>query len=171
MTCIFRSLAAALLAVGVSVPVVACTTTGGTATISTAELSADAGAIAYAAQAIEAIPTLSSHLSTDQVAQVNDALAQIKTITAQISAASGGTIDINTGKGWASSLATEFQVVLTVAGTVASTLDPAVAGYIKTAEQIIPLIEAAAGLTPATVSLVATAPSAPAIRADLYRGI
>ncbi|ACI52411.1 conserved hypothetical protein [Gluconacetobacter diazotrophicus PA1 5] len=43
--------------------------------------------------------------------------------------------------------------MLTIAGTVASALDPSVAGYIATAEQIIPLIEAAVGLTPAKLSL------------------
>ncbi|WP_043458994.1 hypothetical protein [Gluconacetobacter diazotrophicus] len=59
----------------------ACTMTGSTTTIDTAELAADAGAIDFAAQAIESIPTLSSHLSADQVAQVNAALTRIKTIT------------------------------------------------------------------------------------------
>lgn len=171
MNRISHQIAAAVLAAALTVPVVACTTTGTTTTINTAELAADAGALDFAAQAIESIPTLSSHLSADQIAQVNAALTQIKTITAQINASTSGSIDINTGRGWASSLATEFQTVLSVAGTVASALDPAVAGYIQTAEQIVPLIEAAVGLTPAAVSVTATALPAPQVRAALYRGV
>ncbi|MBB2180047.1 hypothetical protein [Gluconacetobacter tumulicola] len=158
------------LGLGVAASLGACATIGGTTRIDTAELAADAGAIDFAAQAIEAIPGLSAHLSTDQVARINGALTQIRTITAQIDAASGGAIDIETGKGWASSLAGEFQTILTIAGTVASALDPAVGGYITTAEQIIPLIEAAVGLAPASMS-VAAAGDAPAVRAALYRGV
>lgn len=158
------------LGLGVAMTLGACTTIGGTSSIDTAELAADAGAIDFAAQAIEAIPTLSSRLSADQVAQVNAALARIRTVTAQINAVSGGTIAIDTGKGWASALAGDFQTILTIAGTVASALDPAVAGYIATAEQIIPLIEAAVGVTPASVSVVAVG-DAPAVRAALYRGL
>ncbi|MBB2205633.1 hypothetical protein [Gluconacetobacter takamatsuzukensis] len=159
-----------LLGLGMATGLGACTMGGGSVGIDTAELAADAGAIDFAAQAIEAIPGLSSHLSAAQVAQVNAALDGIRTVTAQIDAASGGAIDIATGKGWASSLATEFQTVLTIAGTVASALDPAVAGYIATAEQIVPLIEAAVGLAPAGVSMAA-AGDAPAVRAALYRGV
>ena len=149
----------------------ACTVAGGTASIDTAELAADAGAIDFAAQAIEAIPGLSAHLSADQVARVNEALGRIRTVTAQINAASGGAIDIETGRGWGAALAGAFQSILTVAGTVASALDPAVAGYITTAGQIIPLIEAAVGLTPATVMTATAAGDAPAVRAALYRGL
>ncbi len=156
----------------------ACTVAGGTASIDTAELAADAGAIDFAAQAIEAIPGLSAHLSADQVARVNEALGRIRTVTAQINAASGGAIDIETGRGWGVALAGAFQSILTVAGTVASALDPAVAGYITTAGQIIPLIEAAVGLTPGTVTATAMATmtataagDAPAVRAALYRGL
>ena len=61
---------------------------------------------------------------------------------------------------------------------MASALDPAVAGYITTAGQIIPLIEAAVGLTPGTVTATAMATmtataagDAPAVRAALYRGL
>lgn len=165
---------ATVLAMGLG----ACTVAGGTASIDTAELAADAGAIDFAAQAIEAIPGLSAHLSADQVARVNEALGRIRTVTAQINAASGGAIDIETGRGWGVALAGAFQSILTVAGTVASALDPAVAGYITTAGQIIPLIEAAVGLTPGTVTATAmatmtatTAGDAPAVRAALYRGL
>lgn len=149
----------------------ACTVAGGTASIDTAELAADAGAIDFAAQAIEAIPGLSAHLSADQVARVNEALGRIRTVTAQINAASRGAIDIETGRGWGAALAGAFQSILTVAGTVASALDPAVAGYITTAGQIIPLIEAAVGLTPGTVMATTAAGDAPAVRAALYRGL
>lgn len=159
-----------LLGLGVATVLGACTVSGGTASINTAELAADAGAIDFAAQAIEAIPGLSAHLSADQVARINEALGGIRAVTAQIDAASGGVIAVETGKGWARSLAGEFQTILTIAGTVASALDPAVAGYITTAEQIVPLIEAAVGLTPATVSVAATG-DAPAVRAALYRGV
>ncbi|MFT8646338.1 MAG: hypothetical protein ABF854_18365, partial [Gluconacetobacter sp.] len=74
-------------------------------------------------------------------------------------------------RGWGAALAGAFQSILTVAGTVASALDPAVAGYITTAGQIIPLIEAAVGLTPATVMATTAVGDAPAVRAALYRGL
>ncbi|MFT8680412.1 hypothetical protein [Gluconacetobacter sp.] len=160
-----------LLGLGTVTVLGACTLAGSTASINTAELAADAGAIDFAAQAIEAIPGLSAHLSADQVARVNEALGRIRTVTAQINAASGGAIDIETGRGWGAALAGAFQSILTVAGTVASALDPAVAGYITTAGQIIPLIEAAVGLTPATVMATTAVGDAPAVRAALYRGL
>ncbi|MBB2156870.1 hypothetical protein HLH33_11205 [Gluconacetobacter diazotrophicus] len=152
-----------------------CTAGTGGVRIDTAELNADAGAIAFAAQAIESVPALSSHLSADQVAEVNAALTRIKEITAQINAASGGTIDIQTGKDWASSLASEFQTILTIAAPVVSAFAPGVGTYIQTAEQIIPLIEAAVGLAPASMAGVGGARpgggDAPALRAALYRGV
>ncbi|MBB2159285.1 hypothetical protein [Gluconacetobacter sacchari] len=157
------------LGLGLAAGLGACAAIGDSTRIDTAELAADAGAIDFAAQAIEAIPSLSAHLSAGQVAQVNAALARIAAITAQVDAVSGGAIDIGTGRGWASALAGDFQTVLTVAGTVAATLDPAVAGYLATAERIVPLIEAAAGLGPARLS-VAAGGGAPAVRAALYRG-
>ena len=150
----------------------ACTVSGTASSINTAELAADASAIDFAAQAIEAIPSLSGHLTADQVASVNAALANIKTITAEINAASGGSIAIDTGKNWTSSLVTEFNTILSVAGTVASTLDPSVAGYITTAHAIIPLIEAAVGLNAASVSASAHVTEAPTqVRAEIYRGV
>ena len=150
----------------------ACTVSGPSTSINTAELAADASAIDFAAQAIEAIPSLSGHLTADQTASINVALANIKTITAQINAASGGSIAIDTGKTWTSSLVTEFNTILSVAGTVASTLDPSVAGYITTAQAIIPIIEAAVGLNSVSVSAVAHAPEAPTqVRAEIYRGV
>ncbi|GBQ29817.1 hypothetical protein HLH34_09470 [Gluconacetobacter azotocaptans] len=158
----------ALLA-GLGLSLSACTTVGGTTAIDTAELNADAGAIAFAAEAIEAIPGLSSHLSPDQVARVNAALGRIKDISAQIDAASGGAIDIDTGKGWASALASEFQTILTIATPIVSAFAPGVGAYIQTAGQIIPLLLQAVGLTPASVSVTPDTPSA--VRAALYRGV
>jgi hypothetical protein len=162
---------AVALLFGLGVMASACTTTGGTTAIDTAELAADAGAVDFAAQAIEAIPGLSAHLTAAQTAQVNDALAQIKTITAQINAASGGAIDIRTGQGWASALASEFQTILGIATPIVSAFAPEVGVYIQTAEQIIPLIEAAVGVTPAGVSVSVGARPAAQVRAALYRGV
>ncbi|GBQ90443.1 hypothetical protein AA13595_2894 [Gluconacetobacter johannae DSM 13595] len=164
-------LAGMALLVGLGLSMSACATTGGTTTIDTAELNADAGAVAFAAEAIEAIPGLSSHLGADQVAQVNAALERIKTITAQINAASGGAIDIDTGKGWASSLASEFQTILTIATPIVSAFAPGVGAYVQTAGQIIPLLLQAVGLTPAAMSAGPGAPPAPAVRAAIYRGV
>ncbi|MBB2200682.1 hypothetical protein [Gluconacetobacter tumulisoli] len=166
-----RPLAGVALLAAVGLSVSACTTTGSGTVINTAELNADAGAIAFAAEAIESIPTLSAHLTADQVAQVNAALTRIRTITAQINAASGGAIDIETGKGWASSLASDFQTILTIATPIVSAFAPGVAVYVQTAEQIIPLLEAAVGLAPAAMTAAPGAPSAPAVRAALYRGV
>lgn len=150
-----------------------CGMPGGTVAIDAAELAADAGAVAFAAEAIEAVPGLAAHLTADQAVSVQQALAQIRAVTAEINAASAGaasagTIALETGKGWASALVSAFRTMLAIAAPVVASCAPAVAPYIQTAEQIIPVLEQVAGLTQA-VPMRGSVPAA-AIRAALYRG-
>lgn len=149
----------------------ACTTSNGTATISTSELNADVAAITFAAQAIEAVPAIESHLTDAQKLSLQNALTNIKNVAAQVAANSSGSISINVGKEWVNSLIPEFQTILAIAAPIVQQYDPTIAGYMTTAEQIIPLVEALVGITTSSVSLAGAAPdAAPALRARIYQG-
>lgn len=146
----------------------ACTTIGSTTTFNTSELAADAAAIAYAAQAIEQIPSLSSHLSTDDAAKVNSLLAEIKSITATIAANSNGAVSVDTSKDWSKKLGQDLATLLQVVGPIVGSFVPGATGYLATVQQLVPLVEA---LTGAVGAESAHAVSAPMVRARVYQGV
>lgn len=168
-----RNAAAFGLCAALMLSTAACTKTGNTATISTSELNADVAAITFAAQAIEAVPAIESHLTDAQKLSITNALTNIKNVAAQVAANSNGSVAINVGKKWVNDLVPEFQTILAIAAPIVKQYDPTVAGYMTTVEQIIPLVEALVGVstTSTSVALTAVAPhTAPAIRARIYQG-
>ncbi|AQS88291.1 hypothetical protein AA101099_1754 [Neoasaia chiangmaiensis NBRC 101099] len=164
-----RRFLAAFAALALTVSVSACSTSGSTTTFSTAELNNDATAIAYAVQAIENIPGIESHLTAAQKTQFVGLVEQIKSVTAQIAANSNGSVSFDTGKDWAKHLGDDLQTLLSIATPIVQAYDPTAAGYMSTVSQMIPLVEALAGV--ASVEAKALPDNAAQVRARIYQGV
>lgn len=147
----------------------ACSTSGSVTTFNTTELNTDAQAIAYAAQVLETMPSVEAHMSTADQATFNNAIAQIKSITATIQANTNGSVEVNTGKEWAKSLGDDLNVLLTIATPIVQAYAPSEASYVSTVQEMLPLIEALAGIS--SVGVVGSHSVEPpaVVRARIYQ--
>lgn len=136
-----------------TLPLAACSGNGTTESFNTAELDKDAQAISYAAKTLLSMTVFTSHLTADQLTNVNAIFDKITQITSEISANSSGTITITVGKQWASALMTEFQELLTIAQPIVAEFDPSASDYITAAEALIPLLEVLGATLTSSASL------------------
>lgn len=153
----------------------ACSTnpTQHTATFNVSEFASDAQAIAYAATIITNLDVVKDHIGTEDRAHINTILADIKSITSQATANSGGTITIDTGKTWVKSLAGELQNLLTITAPIVKQYDATAASYMTTVSEMIPLINALIGGVSVTENEAAVSESvepAPIVRSKIYAG-
>lgn len=168
----------------------ACSTDAAThtTTFNVSEFASDAQAVAYASTIIANLDVVKAHIGKEDSDHINTILADIKSITSQAAANSNGSITVDTGKTWVKSLAGELQNLLAITAPIVKQYDATAASYMNTVSEMIPLIEALAGITsieatPSHVTdPVAASPvkvdatgtfvpdTAPSVRAKIYAG-
>ena len=135
---------------------VACSTP--TKTINTADIAADAQAVAYLAKTIIAIPDVANHAPPAVLAQLQASVDRLADLTAQISSQSNGAITIDTSKTWANSLISEIKTFVDLAQPIVAQYSPKSASYLNLASEMLPFIQAivtaATGTTSATLTPV-----------------
>jgi len=147
----------------------ACTTTNGVTTISVSAISENVQSIEAGIMALEAAPAVSGLLSSSAVTSFNTALAQIKTVAAEVEANSGGTVSVTTGQGWVTALESAVSAALALITPFSSQLPAAASTVIAAIQTLLPIVEAVVGLTATKrTSLALTAAQA---RAVIARGV
>mgnify|MGYP001276632972 FL=1 len=113
----------------------------------------------------------SGHISADQKTAINAIEAKVASIITSMSAASGQTLTIDTGKTWAKSLISEIQQLLAIAEPIAAQYSTQIATYLQLGSGLITIIQTIVGMTTTSARYGSTPADRNVINAAVYKGI
>lgn len=114
---------------------------------------------------------ISSHLTAAQKTSLDNIQTQVASIIASMSAASGQTLTIDTGKTWAKSLISEIQQLLAIAEPIAAQYSSQVATYLQLGSGLITIIQTIVGTVTTSARYGSTPADRNKINSAVYIGI
>ena len=114
---------------------------------------------------------IQSQWSEAQKTALNNIQTQVSSVIAAMSASSGQTLTIDTGKTWAKSLISEIQQLLAIAEPIAAQYSPAVATYLQLGSGLITIIQTIVGTVTSSARYGSTPTDRNKINTAVYIGI